>query len=76
MKPGKNGIILVLLTLAWWKGAETGETSDDWLEATADVAWVVYEMASGTVPSRYANAYLHTVLCVLTALQLKARLRG
>lgn len=53
VRPGKNGLLLVLLTLAWWKNVCTELTLFEWEAAVADVSWVVSQMASGPgVPTR------------------------
>ncbi|KAJ7711571.1 hypothetical protein B0H16DRAFT_1343631 [Mycena metata] len=38
--PGANGILIVLLTLAWWR-EEEGEESETWSSAVQDVKWVL-----------------------------------
>ncbi|EIW53636.1 uncharacterized protein TRAVEDRAFT_94269, partial [Trametes versicolor FP-101664 SS1] len=38
--PGKNGLLIVLLSLAWWREAATNATMQRWTAALADVAWV------------------------------------
>ncbi|KAM5534235.1 hypothetical protein V8D89_012142 [Ganoderma adspersum] len=53
-KPGKNGIRIVLISLAWWglMVADTRHDSyspaahEDWCAAAKDVVWVVYELAA------------------------------
>ena len=42
--PGKNGILIVLMTLAWW--SESLPSLDDlsWSTAVNDVAWVFSNM--------------------------------
>ncbi|KAI0705720.1 hypothetical protein C8Q76DRAFT_630374, partial [Earliella scabrosa] len=43
-KPGKNGFLLVLLSLVWWKECATARTESSWQAAVADVAWVLGNM--------------------------------
>ncbi|KAJ7920717.1 hypothetical protein B0H13DRAFT_1605096, partial [Mycena leptocephala] len=38
--PGANGILMVLLALAWWREEET-TPSMSWLAAVKDVGWVL-----------------------------------
>lgn len=60
-KPGKNGLRIVLLSLAWW-GLEvldteqphyTKEAHEDWNHAVKDVLWVISEMATWMLNERY-----------------------
>ncbi|KAH9900717.1 hypothetical protein C8Q73DRAFT_637162 [Cubamyces lactineus] len=44
--PGKNGLLIVLLSLVWWRDAESNSTLEDWLAGVADVRWVVQSMAA------------------------------
>ncbi|KIP01351.1 hypothetical protein PHLGIDRAFT_44687, partial [Phlebiopsis gigantea 11061_1 CR5-6] len=45
VRPGKNGILMVLLALRWWHGALSANAeSSQWTDAVADVTWVVAEM--------------------------------
>ncbi|KAJ2965567.1 hypothetical protein NUW54_g14076 [Trametes sanguinea] len=44
--PGKNGLLVVLLSLMWWRTVATSATMDSWTSAAADVAWVVACMAN------------------------------
>ncbi|KAJ7086811.1 hypothetical protein B0H15DRAFT_755779, partial [Mycena belliarum] len=37
--PGANGLLMVLLALAWWRGKE-GAPSPGWLAAVKDMGWV------------------------------------
>ncbi len=43
--PGKNGMLMVLLSLWWWRGIATA-TIDDWTVAVHDVCWVLEKMAA------------------------------
>lgn len=45
-KPGKNGFLIVLISLWWWKGVASSATMGDWSAAMEDVAWVVSSMAA------------------------------
>ncbi len=45
-RPGQNGLLLVLLALAWWGEVASPTTKEDWLAAAKDVAWVVSQMAA------------------------------
>ncbi len=54
-RPGKNGLLMILLALAWWKEITTTATSADWDAAALDVAWVLSQMARG---SRYVFVYI------------------
>ncbi|KAI0653949.1 hypothetical protein C8Q70DRAFT_897611, partial [Cubamyces menziesii] len=38
--PGKNGLVIVLLSLMWWREVATDSTLPDWHAAAADVRWV------------------------------------
>ncbi|TFK80228.1 hypothetical protein K466DRAFT_504261 [Polyporus arcularius HHB13444] len=55
-KPGKNGLLIVLLTLTWWDDAATDATRSQWHAAVEDVSWVIVSMAkearSGAGPMR------------------------
>ncbi|KAI9061266.1 hypothetical protein FKP32DRAFT_1576315 [Trametes sanguinea] len=44
-QPGKNGILIVLLSLAWWRNNATEVTLKDWDAAVQDVGWVIKSMA-------------------------------
>ncbi|KAJ6480693.1 hypothetical protein C8R47DRAFT_982738 [Mycena vitilis] len=44
--PGANGMLTVLLPLAWWRQGEEGAPSEDWLAAVRDVAWVLEGLLS------------------------------
>ncbi|KAJ7129040.1 hypothetical protein C8R43DRAFT_896852, partial [Mycena crocata] len=44
-KPGANGMLTVILGLAWWYTAE-GEATEDWLAALKDVTWVLRGLLS------------------------------
>lgn len=44
-KPGKDGLILVILTLRWWGVASS--TSDEWKKAVDDVSSAIFCMADG-----------------------------
>ncbi|KAI0323656.1 hypothetical protein GY45DRAFT_1226980, partial [Cubamyces sp. BRFM 1775] len=37
--PGKNGLLMVLLSLVWWRDTATDATMQDWSAAAADVRW-------------------------------------
>ncbi|KAF8210704.1 hypothetical protein K438DRAFT_1450183, partial [Mycena galopus ATCC 62051] len=37
--PGANGMLIVLLALAWWRGSEA-LASESWVAAVKDVGWV------------------------------------
>ncbi|KAI0716930.1 hypothetical protein C8Q76DRAFT_616890, partial [Earliella scabrosa] len=41
--PGKNGMLIVLLSLLWWHGIMS-ETRGDWEAAVRDVVWVLQQM--------------------------------
>ena len=43
--PGKNGLLIVLLSLVWWREIATATTLEDWHAAAADVGWVAEAMA-------------------------------
>ncbi|KAH9886768.1 hypothetical protein C8Q73DRAFT_657877 [Cubamyces lactineus] len=43
--PGKNGLLIILLSLLWWREAATDSTLDRWHAAIADVRWVAEAMA-------------------------------
>ena len=53
-KPGKNGLRIVLLSLAWWGLRAKDRTLEDfssaalkeWSSAAKDVAWVIFKMAA------------------------------
>ncbi|KAJ7260022.1 hypothetical protein B0H12DRAFT_1014217, partial [Mycena haematopus] len=38
--PGANGMLMVLLALAWWRDSEA-TASESWMEALKDVGWVL-----------------------------------
>ncbi|KAH9845987.1 hypothetical protein C2E23DRAFT_745137 [Lenzites betulinus] len=44
--PGKNGVLIVLLSLVWWREVATEHTVHLWTSAVADVGWVVSSMAA------------------------------
>ncbi|KAI9068212.1 hypothetical protein FKP32DRAFT_1562193, partial [Trametes sanguinea] len=44
-QPGKNGILIILLSLSWWRSSATSATLDDWAAAVQDVGWVIQSMA-------------------------------
>ncbi|RDX40784.1 hypothetical protein OH76DRAFT_1365665, partial [Lentinus brumalis] len=44
-RPGLNGLLIVLLSLLWWKEIATQATEPDWDQAARDVSWVVMHMA-------------------------------
>lgn len=43
--PGKNGVLMVLLSLMWWQDIATSQTLHDWNHAARDVAWTIWQMA-------------------------------
>ncbi|KAH9852425.1 hypothetical protein C2E23DRAFT_730876 [Lenzites betulinus] len=43
-RPGRNGLLIVLLSLVWWHDAAEG-TRSEWEAAVKDVSWVVACMA-------------------------------
>ncbi|KAI1782807.1 hypothetical protein LXA43DRAFT_846143, partial [Ganoderma leucocontextum] len=43
-KPGQNGMLMVLLSLVWWKEIATDATASEWLAAVRDVGWVLAKM--------------------------------
>lgn len=46
MRPGKNGMFLILLSLCWWADALDLPTEDpSWRNAMNDVAWVLSQLA-------------------------------
>ena len=53
-KPGRNGIRIVLLSLAWWglivadtrRDSYSAVAHEDWSTASKDVAWVVSKLAT------------------------------
>ncbi|OSC99713.1 hypothetical protein PYCCODRAFT_1372698 [Trametes coccinea BRFM310] len=55
-QPGKNGILMVLLSLMWWKEIASPLTADEWQNAASDVLWVVWQMCTA----------LSTAGCVFT----------
>ncbi|KAI9070211.1 hypothetical protein FKP32DRAFT_1558348 [Trametes sanguinea] len=52
VQPGRNGILIVLLSLVWWRAAATSSTLDDWHAAVQDVRWVVVSMARSALKDR------------------------
>ncbi len=60
-RPGKNGVLMVLLALVWWKEITTAATTVDWDVAVQDVAWVLSQMARS---SRYVPL-LYSMRCNL-----------
>ncbi|KAH9855410.1 hypothetical protein C2E23DRAFT_701563, partial [Lenzites betulinus] len=38
--PGKNGFLIILLTLVWWRDCASASTLGDWSAAVNDVSWV------------------------------------
>ncbi len=48
-RPGQNGLLLVLMSLAWWGEVASPTTKTDWIAAVKDVAWVVSQMAANAV---------------------------
>ena len=46
VRPGKNGMFLVLLSLCWWADALDTPTDDvSWCGAMNDVLWVLFQLA-------------------------------
>ncbi|CDO70036.1 hypothetical protein BN946_scf184551.g4 [Trametes cinnabarina] len=45
--PGRNGMLIVLLSLVWWRAAASSETLNDWNMAVMDILYVVVAMAQG-----------------------------
>ncbi|KAJ7469894.1 hypothetical protein B0H11DRAFT_1722909, partial [Mycena galericulata] len=39
--PGANGLLMVMLGLAWWREKEEEVASTSWMAAVTDVAWVL-----------------------------------
>ncbi|KAI0653759.1 hypothetical protein C8Q70DRAFT_888267, partial [Cubamyces menziesii] len=37
--PGKNGVLMALLSLMWWRDIATSKTLTDWYHAAKDLAW-------------------------------------
>lgn len=54
-RPGKNGILIVLLTLWWWK-AQPLVVEKDWLVAVDDVRWVLEVLLSLTAQKRTSES--------------------
>lgn len=54
--PGKNGLLIVLLSLAWWREAATNATMQRWTAALADVAWVIQSMAAQALQDKELSA--------------------
>ncbi|RDX40321.1 hypothetical protein OH76DRAFT_1459537 [Lentinus brumalis] len=54
-KPGKNGLLMVLLSLAWWSDAATAATRSQWDIAVKDVSWVMVSMGKGAASSAGAT---------------------
>ncbi len=52
-RPGKNGMLITLLTLLWWKEVATQATEASWADAVKDVAWVMEQLAKS---ARYADS--------------------
>ncbi|KAI9061403.1 hypothetical protein FKP32DRAFT_1576114 [Trametes sanguinea] len=48
-QPGKNGMLIILLSLSWWRGSATAATLDDWNAAVEDVSWVIQSMARAAI---------------------------
>ncbi|KAI9063908.1 hypothetical protein FKP32DRAFT_1571013 [Trametes sanguinea] len=46
VSPGKNGLLIVLLSLVWWHEVATDQTLSLWTTAISDVAWVITTMAA------------------------------
>ncbi|KAI9056571.1 hypothetical protein FKP32DRAFT_1585928 [Trametes sanguinea] len=49
--PGKNGILIVLLSLVWWRQQSTAASAHDWEAAVRDVGWVIGSMARALLAS-------------------------
>ena len=51
IRPGKNGMFIVLLSLCWWADSLDYPTEDIlWRNAMNDVAWVLSRLAQGKRP--------------------------
>ncbi len=65
--PGKNGLMMVLLSLSWWHGVLSSATRMEWQAAVIDVSWVISSMAQSAVedaPSQYVyHAYVYVYFC-------------
>ncbi|OJT12471.1 hypothetical protein TRAPUB_10979 [Trametes pubescens] len=48
-KPGKNGFLIVLLTLVWWRECASVSTMADCSAAISDVSWVISAIAAAAV---------------------------
>lgn len=59
--PGKNGIFIVLMSVAWWMETAT-TTAAQCQEAALDVSWVVWQLASSKGTSRKHPAELEVSL--------------
>ena len=55
-KPGVNGMLIVLLSLSWWREIATTLTLDSWNAAAADVAWVIDKLCTSSDPSPEATS--------------------
>ncbi|KAI9062818.1 hypothetical protein FKP32DRAFT_1603808 [Trametes sanguinea] len=44
--PGKNGMLMVLLSLVWWREQWPEQSATDWKMAVKDVTWVLASMAT------------------------------
>ena len=44
VRPGNNGMLVVLLSLVWWREVASDVTLSCWNEAVCDVSWVLDEM--------------------------------
>ncbi|KAI0039079.1 hypothetical protein FA95DRAFT_1577833 [Auriscalpium vulgare] len=56
-KGGKNGFVLILLTIVWWTtGAKTEDDTSEVLSALEDVDWAVSQMITGLPGSKKRGA--------------------
>ena len=42
--PGKNGVLIVLLALAWWRHVSTEQTRNECDATVSDVSWALTTM--------------------------------
>lgn len=50
-RPGTNGMLVILLSLMWWREIATEATIHDWTEAVRDVVWVLALMVKAMKPA-------------------------
>ncbi|KAI9066135.1 hypothetical protein FKP32DRAFT_1566488 [Trametes sanguinea] len=50
--PGKNGILIVLLSLVWWREVATEASWVQWDAAVEDVVWVLHSMVTASMCSK------------------------